>query len=102
MAADYLKNYLVNEKSYATITELTWDQNDVPEAELGDIIMYDWDPDGVVDHAMIITDFSGQYPLVSGHTRPADNQGWTYSKNSDKWIQEVFPGSRVYLVHITY
>lgn len=48
-------------------------QNVVPEAQLGDVILYDYGSgttlaDGSVDHAMIITGFSGQYPLVSGHS----------------------------------
>mgnify|MGYP000859983856 FL=1 len=107
--ADDLKNYLVNDSGFATIKELSWTQNDVPEAELGDLIMYDFSDangktgaDGVIDHVMIITGFSGQYPLVSGHTNDVLDQGWTYSNAADNWIGEVAPGARVYLIHITY
>lgn len=106
--ADYFKNYLAYESAFATITELSWTQNNIPEAELGDVIAYDWnDPnghagpvDGKVDHLAIITGFSGQYPLVSAHTLDVANQGWTYSQNGDRWISQIYPGSRVYLIHI--
>lgn len=99
--ADALKNYLVGETGYATIKELTWEQNDVPDAQLGDLIMYDWTPaDGIIDHVVIITGFSGKYPLVSGHTNKADNQGWT-TKSEGGWIEDPLPGSRAYLIHIT-
>ena len=108
--ANEFKEYLVNKAKYATIRELSWSQNDVPEAEVGDIILYDFNEpggdvgpvDGFVDHAVIITGFSGKYPLVSGHTNAVRNQGWTYSNTNDKFIEQVVPGSRVYLLHITY
>lgn len=108
--ANEFKEYLVNKAKYATIRELSWSQNDVPEAEVGDIILYDLNEpdgdagpvDGFVDHAVIITGFSGKYPLVSGHTNAVRNQGWTYSNTNDKFIEQVVPGSRVYLLHITY
>lgn len=60
--------------SFRDYNRVDGDQSDVPEAELDVIIMYDWELDRVVDHVMIITDFSGQYPLVSGHTLPAENR----------------------------
>jgi len=110
--ADQLKSYLVSESRSATIQELSWGQNNVPQAQLGDLIAYDWGTvlpngalkkgtDGIIDHMMIITGFSGQYPLVSGHSAPTANQGWTWSKSNNKWYSAQYPGSRVYLVHIT-
>ncbi len=99
--ADGLKNYLVNESRQATIQQLSWGQNGVAQAQLGDLIAYDWNADGKVDHMMIITAFSGQYPLVSGHSVAAKNQGWTWSNSYGTWYQSKFPKSRVYLVHIT-
>ncbi|RIU26226.1 hypothetical protein D2E89_00810 [Mycobacteroides abscessus] len=102
---DYLKNYLVNSEN-ATIKELNWRQNDVPEAQIGDLVGYDWNgrPDGILDHMMIITGFSGQYPLVSGHTKAAANQGWTWSQVRAGWIEQKYADGkdapRVYLLHI--
>ncbi|HKP42116.1 amidase domain-containing protein [Mycobacterium sp.] len=103
---DYLKNYLVDSGT-ATIQELNWRQNDVPNAQIGDLIGYDWNgrPDGTLDHMMIVTGFSGQYPLVSGHTRATANQGWTWSQVKNDWIEHAYATSagdapRVYLLHI--
>jgi hypothetical protein len=61
--ADALKNYLAC-SGLASIRELSWSQNDPPDAKLGDIIGYDWNggADGVIDHVMMITNFSGGYP----------------------------------------
>ena len=107
--ADDFKNYLVNESAFATIKELSWTQNDVPEAELGDLIVYDLHgpkeqagADGVIDHVMVITKFSGQYPEVSGHTADVENHGWTHSQYFNTWMEKAYPGARVYLIHITY
>jgi len=107
--ADDFTTYLTHEmaSAYAGIDELSWNQNDVPEAQLGDVIVYDYGnantpADGIIDHVMIITGFSGRYPLVSGHTNDVSNQGWTYSQTGGNWISQDNPGSRVYLVHIIY
>lgn len=107
--ANEFKEYLVNKARYATIRELSWSQNDVPEAEVGDVILYDlFGPgtegaaDGFIDHAAVITGFSGKYPLVSGHTNAVRNQGWTYSSANNKFIEQVYSRPRVYLLHITY
>lgn len=110
--ANELKNYLVTSSRQATIQELSWSQNNVPQAQLGDLIAYDWGridsqgnwhqgTDGTIDHMMIITGFSGQYPLVSGHSDPTSNQGWTWSKRNNNWYSVAIPGAHVYLVHIT-
>ena len=105
--ADYLKNYLLN-SGLATIHELSWSDNDPPAAKLGDVIGYDWNggADGVIDHVMMITNFSGGYPLVSGHTEPEVDAGWTWSNKYNDWIDHVpqyrngTNGPRAYLLHI--
>lgn len=99
--ADGLKNFLVNETKRATIEELRWSQNSVPDAELGDLIGYDFNSDGVLDHMMVVTNFSGEYPLVSGHTTDALDQGWTWSNAAKNWIQHLYTNPRAYLIHIT-
>lgn len=106
VAADFLKNYLVD-NGLATIQEIDLRQNDVPDAMLGDIIAYDWDPDGVpdgkVDHLTMVTGSSGYYPLVSSHTNPAFDRGWTWDTRNDNWIEFTKPVKpRVYLLHINY
>lgn len=105
--ADYLKNYLVN-SGLATIRELSWSENNPPDAKLGDVIGYDWNggADGTIDHVMMITNFSGGYPLVSGHTEPEIDAGWTWSNKYNRWIDQTpqyrnaSNGPRAYLLHI--
>lgn len=84
-------------------------QEKLPEAKLGDIIMYDWDGHGVVDHATIVTGFSKnnpQYPLVSGWSENEgkalwySQRGWTWSEKSNQWIGVVEPDTKVRLLHI--
>lgn len=89
--ADKLVEYLVD-KGYASHKKLEWYQNDVPEAQLGDIIGYDWDggASGSIDHVMVVTGFSGQYPLVSGHTLPRLDAGWTWSQSKSDWIERSY------------
>lgn len=106
-SADYLKNYLVD-AGLATIRELSWTENEPAEAQLGDVIGYDWDggADGKLDHVMMITGFSGGYPLVSGQSNPTIDAGWTWSNTYDGWIAEVpqyrngSNGPRAYLLHV--
>ncbi|MDP9936860.1 hypothetical protein J2T11_003228 [Paenarthrobacter nicotinovorans] len=116
-SSDILKNYL-QDRSFGVLRELNFKQNSVPDAQLGDVIFYDWDhgADGFVDHTMIITGFSKdsnskyRYPLVSGHSKPTSDQGWTWSGYKGGWIEEKYRemknGSpnqaRAYLLHITY
>lgn len=112
--ADYLKNHLVTDTGMATITELSWTDNNAGGAELGDIIAYDWydrerdqHPDGRIDHLAIVTGFTAEgYPLVTEHTNAHLDRYWTYSESSNppNWIDETegLRGSRVYLIHVTY
>jgi surface antigen len=83
--------------------------NAVPEARLGDMIAYDWTNDGTYDHLAVVTGIApGNYPKVSewgtAHAphRSIDyvDRGWTWSENSHKWIQGVYPGVSATLVRI--
>nr|WP_296774848.1 amidase domain-containing protein [Rhodococcus sp. (in: high G+C Gram-positive bacteria)] len=106
--ADELKNYLVNDAGVATITQLSWRNNNVFDAKLGDLIAYDWDlhdgkhSDGIIDHLAMVTGFSDEnpnYPLVSQHSPGQTNRGWTYSEGAGTWIEHDKPGASVYLIH---
>jgi len=101
--ANALVIYLVNQ-SLATKQRLSWTQNAVPYAAVGDIIAYDWETDGTIDHLSVITSFTtDSYPKVTQHTAAQLNRGWTWSIENNTWITYV-PGSEhasAYLVHIT-
>jgi hypothetical protein len=89
--------------------------NAVPQAVAGDIIAYDWNNDGVLDHTSFVVDLVRQYPEVSDwgqvdHSLVAKaipvvaprKRGWTWSAKDNRWQQAV-PGQqnmRAYLYHI--
>jgi hypothetical protein len=108
--ADGLKNYLVSENRLATIRQLDFNQPIIPDAQIGDLIGYDWNnslgwpgPDGVLDHLAIVTGFSAtRYPLVSAHSASLLNGGWRWSYQKSGPIVDVYRNPRAYLIHIVY
>lgn len=107
--------YILRTYPKSTFTQLRFGPsgNSVPEAEYGDVIVYDWEGTSSsrnvddVDHAAIITGFKGnRYPLVSewsAHGKAAstyESRGWTWSKVSSTWLQSKFPKVKAYLLHI--
>lgn len=106
--ANKLPAYLVS-SGLATMTKINWADNRAGGAQVGDLIVYDWDgpADGKIDHVSIVTGFSGTYPLVTQHTSARLNRGWSWdpgnpqSQRNSGWIQNTHPGSVAYLIHIT-
>lgn len=110
-SADQLVTYL--EAHYSvTVVPLTFSPttNAVPQAEPGDIIAYKWDsPTSPVNHLSLVTGSApGDYPLVSewgvgsiinaGATQ-YQQRGWTYSANSNQWLQWSYPNVSAVLLH---
>ena len=99
----------MEESGTATVTELSWNKpapgsglTDATEAELADVIAYDWEGDGTIDHlAMVTGRDQDHYPLVSQHTPNQTNRYWSWSETAHNWISVANPGARVYLIHIT-
>ena len=87
---------------------MSFSDNRVPQAEIGDFVAYDWEADGHLDHlAFIVAIAPGQYPVVSewgltswGRPSPYQLRGWTWSALSNKWLQAKRPRVRAMLVHI--
>jgi hypothetical protein len=111
-------NYFRNNYS-TTWTNITSNltTNAVPQAQPGDVIVYDWEGDGVLDHmAFVVKIASGQYPEVSEmgqfdfnahpeyyitHPRSSyQTRGWTWSAMHGTWLQSRHPNMRAYLLHI--
>lgn len=85
----------------ATQTRIAWADNTAAGAQLGDVIAYDWDGDGTIDHVAIVTHLNGDgYPEVSEHSPTAENRYWSYSETDDTWIEAAKPGSVAYLIQI--
>lgn len=89
--ADGFKNYVVN-NGLATINQVSYSDSTAGGAQLGDVIAYDWDSNGVVDHVAIVINYSGDRPNVAQHTQ-SGIRPWNIS----------FGGAglsgRVYLLH---
>jgi Ca2+-binding RTX toxin-like protein len=114
---DFIKYFKTNLSTQWIDITKNLKTNAVPEAEAGDLIVYDWENNGSLDHLTIITGFaSGQYPLVSEqgqfdwNTNPQfrvvnprahyTQRGWTYSEMHKKYLQEDNPNMRAYLLKI--
>lgn len=80
----------------------------VPEARPSDVIAYDWDGNGHVDHVSLVVNMApNNYPVVSewgsapdGKISPYQYRGWSWSENHGKWQKQVYPAVRAYLVMI--
>jgi cell wall-associated NlpC family hydrolase len=50
------------------------------DLELGDLILYDWDSDGVWTHSTIVVGYdAAREPLVAAHTVPSWGRAWRYT-----------------------
>jgi hypothetical protein len=93
--------------------------NAVPQAEIGDLILYNWGKGEGISHvAFIVEIVRGQYPVVSEMsqwnlnaadsvlnkikhiTSPYSKRGWTWSEVHKKWLQQENPNMKAYLLHI--
>ncbi|MBW9110167.1 amidase domain-containing protein [Microbacterium ureisolvens] len=103
-SADFLKNYLVKERKIATIAEVSLGSKN-PGAELGDLIMYDWGgvSPGVIDHVAVVTGVAADGTLlVTQKENDYIDKGWNWSASDDAPISSATPGTRAYLIHITF
>lgn len=117
--ADELYNYLLFETGtlpiplagpHAQSDRFAARNNAIPEARLGDLIAYDWQGDGVIDHMAVVTHIGkNSYPDVSEWGTAAGGgsrstyvyRGWTWSENAKKWLREIYPGAIAYLLVVS-
>lgn len=96
--ANDLVNYLYHNFDI-TFTQLSWSDNEAGGADLGDVIAYDWEGDGIIDHVAIVTRINEEgYPEVSEHSPTDQNRYWTYSDLDNAFIEAAYPGSVAYLI----
>jgi uncharacterized protein YraI len=97
--ADYFKNAMEND-GYGTLTEIDPSDPTAGGAQLGDVILYDWNngADGIVDHAAIVTKISADGTVgITQHSPARDYRKWNVDGNG-KQLTDL----RAYLLHITY
>lgn len=83
-----------------TVTGLSMTQNQVPQAQVGDLIVYSWTGEQW-DHLSIITSITddgypnisewGVYDWLTPRESRYTDRGWTWSKNSHGWLQGEYP-----------
>ncbi|MEO9322253.1 amidase domain-containing protein [Nocardioides sp. C4-1] len=122
VAATAVDDFIDNLRSTYPLTTETYlsadafRANAVPEAEVGDIIAYDWDDNSDFDHLAIVTSIAeGSYPEVAewGTTDLSEarawidysSRGWTWSALDQTWLQDpdredATPGVTATLFHI--
>jgi hypothetical protein len=106
-AAQPLLDYLKRRYPLSQQIGMDFSGNRVPEASPGDIVAYDWEGDGEVDHlAFVVNIADGRYPEVAewGTGNPAGyvKRGWTWSQNDGAWLQDsaLYPHVTATLFHI--
>jgi hypothetical protein len=105
-------------RSTYTELDLRAGHTNVPAAHPGDVILYDWNGKSSVknwsnlDHAALVMWDAphSQYPEVAewgaddflawGVAVNYKSRGWTWSKVSNKWLQEKHPNTKAFLLHI--
>ncbi|MGE8037578.1 amidase domain-containing protein [Lysinibacillus sp. NPDC093692] len=65
------------------------------ELELGDIIFYDFQGDGRVDHSVIVTSIQNGIPYVNAHTSDSINRSYFYEDST-----AYTPSMTYYYIHI--
>ena len=101
---DFLKNALVN-AGYATITEIDWKDRSAGGAQLGDVLLYDWNDaaDGFIDHAAVVTTIEPDGMVeVSQHSPARVDKAWAFDPDAKANVNVGKPAARAYLLHITY
>lgn len=109
-SVDDLLNYLIQAYPASTFTGLDFGPDSITNAQVGDVVAYDWDGNGTYDHLALVTSLEPSgYPDVSEWgvgSFPSDStsytsRGWTWSKNTGQWLQSEYgPQVSAALLHI--
>lgn len=100
--APALRNYLVKAK-LAEERQISWSDNTAAGASVGDLITYDFEGDGELDHFAIVSSLNESgFPSVTEHGKA--NRYWSWSEFSAPagWFEKKYPSSRAYLLKITF
>lgn len=109
-----LVDYLRGAYPASTYNDIGFADNAVPDAQVGDIIAYDWEGDKTLDHlAFVVAIADGNYPEVaewgtndtrnpfgSGGIGKYAKRGWTFSEKNHEWLQVGSPNVKAFLLHL--
>jgi hypothetical protein len=79
----FLALHLPGVTQVASYTGVKSGQIVASHASQGDVILYDWNNDGVYDHEAIISTSDGQ--SVDAHTSDRHDQYWTLAQFNTQW-----------------
>lgn len=90
----------------ATKQEVTdWKDRSVMGARVGDVIVYDFEADGIIDHATIVTSIGPDGVVkVTQHGPSYPDKPWDWSSTQNMWLKspDAKPNAKAYLLRITY
>ena len=89
----FLLNSLPGATRVASYVGVAPGQTVSTNASQGDVVLYDWNNDGVFDHEAIISTTDGQY--VDAHTSNRHDQYWTLAQYNTQWAT-----TRMVVIHI--
>jgi len=106
-----LQDYLLTTYSKSRLEPIDFSpaNNDPQDAEVGDLVFYDWGEGEGISHVAIVTkvDLSGYLEVSDWSTQddgtqssPVTMRGVTYSAVHHEWLQKRYPNVRAYLLHI--
>ena len=100
MLADELEQYLLD-AGLATQHQLSFDEERVADAAVGDLVTYDWNDNGVIDHVSVVrsTDETDG-PHIAQHNPNREDQPRWWSSEHGAPIAKAYPGAKAYLIHI--
>lgn len=98
--ADSFTNYMIT-GGWADFYIIDWSDNTASGARVGDVIAYDWDGDGVINHVSLVSSLNADgYPNITQHSPAASDRYWSWSATKKDWIQNVHKNSKAYLIKI--
>jgi hypothetical protein len=99
MLADELEQYLLDE-GLATRHPLSFDEPETADAAPGDLVTYDWNDNGVIDHVAVVRSVDDELRIAQ-HNPNREDQLWSWSGEKRMPLAEVYPEATAYLIHIT-
>lgn len=101
MLADELERYLVD-SGQADVMEADLSRASIRGARPGDLVVYDWNDNGVMDHVSVVDSVGGGRTRIDQHNVNRRGQLWNFSSEKHEPIARAYAHPHAYLVHITH
>lgn len=71
-------NYLIRDAKLGTLQEVSDEDRTIPGSAPGDLVLYDWEEDGSIDHIAVTVSTDSNETLVAQHTNNYIDTGWNW------------------------